>query len=688
MTGTARPLRVGRTIDNDVVVDDLSVSRHHAELLPDAPDAWQLVDLRSSNGTFVNGRRVQRARVTERDLIGVGGRTFRLRRGALEEWSPAGQPALQARGLTVRGHGGALLLDDVDLSLPDRRLLAIVGPSGAGKSTLLGALAGLVPARAGSVLVGGRDLYGAYDELRLRIGYVPQDDVLHTQLTVRRALRYAAELRFGADVSRAEQAARVEEVLAELGLAARAAMPVGRLSGGQRKRVSIALELLTRPGLLFLDEPTSGLDPGLEKHLMALLRRLADAGRTVVVVTHSVQSLSLCHRVLFLAPGGRTAFLGPPEEITRHFGCDDVADVFARLEQHPEVDWRPAAQPVPEAGAAGPPVPLPPRPRLSAWRQLSTLTRRYLAVLASDRLNLALLVVQAPILALVLNLAVAPNGFQSGGLALDSAGETALILAVSVTYLGLLNSVREIVKELPVYRRERAIGLSIPAYLGSKVLVLAAVTAAQAAVLVLVGAAREGAPAAGALLRWPTLELLVDVTATGLAAMALGLLVSALVSRADKALTLLPILVVPQLVLTFPQLHVDEKPVLRQLAAVASAPWGYAAVAATVDLDQLDYERALSIDPTIGPGQDADAPSPGLEAGIRGATDLQPQARWRHRPAAWATDLAVLGAMTVAACCLAGWALRRRDPRLRRRRLRPPRPGAPPATGARRARPT
>ena len=193
---------------------------------------------------------------------------------------------------------GRVLLDNVSFGLDRNTFLAVVGPSGAGKSTLLNALTGFRPAPRGTVLYDGRDLYAEYEELQSRIGLVPQDDVLHPQLTVGRALEFAAELRFADDVTADERSARVDEVLEELGLTARRDLAIEQLSGGQRKRVSVALELLAKPSLLFLDEPTSGLDPGYERSLMELLRGLADGGRTVVVVTHSVQSLDLCDRVL------------------------------------------------------------------------------------------------------------------------------------------------------------------------------------------------------------------------------------------------------------------------------------------------------------------------------------------------------------------------------------------------------
>ena len=316
-TGIHRPdraaLRIGRDPTNEIVVDDLLASRHHAEIRPDAAGRWVITDLGSHNGTHVNGRAVRQAVLSELDVVGIGQAMFRVSGGTLEQYAPSGDVSIEAAGLTVRSPTGTVLLDRVGFTLHDRTFLAVVGPSGAGKSTLINAITGFRPATEGTVRYNGRDLYAEYDELRRRIGLVPQDDVVHTQLTVRQALGFAAELRFPPDVSRADRTSRVDEVMAELGLTHRADVVVGALSGGQRKRVSVALELLTRPSLLVLDEPTSGLDPGYERTLMDLLRSLADGGRTVIVVTHSVQSLMLCDRVLFLAPGGHTAYFGPPQ---------------------------------------------------------------------------------------------------------------------------------------------------------------------------------------------------------------------------------------------------------------------------------------------------------------------------------------------------------------------------------------
>ena len=215
-----------------------------------------------------------------------------------------GRRELVARALVVELANGRRLLDSVDLVVEPGRLTAIVGPSGSGKSTLLNALCGIRPVAQGAVLLDGQDIYRSFDGLRHQIGHVPQDEVLHTQLTLARALAYTAALRFGNEVAPAARAARVGEVLDELGLGAHGDVAIERLSGGQQQRASVGLELLTRPTMLFLDEPTAGLDPGYERSVTRLFRELADGGRMVVVVTHAVASLDIYDTVVFLAPRG------------------------------------------------------------------------------------------------------------------------------------------------------------------------------------------------------------------------------------------------------------------------------------------------------------------------------------------------------------------------------------------------
>src|SRR5215471_6401164 len=395
-------LRIGRAPDNDIVVSDLSVSRHHAELRRTA-SGYQIADLDSHNGTFVNGQQVGSAPLTEGDIVGIGPSTFRLSGTELQEFIDTGDISLVARDLTVTLPSGKVLLDHVCFPLGERCLLGIIGPSGAGKSTLLGALTGMRPANGGSVLYDDRDLYANYSELRHRIGLVPQENILHTQLTARRALRYAAELRFPRDTSKAERNRRVDEVLGELSLTAHAETRTDRLSGGQQKRVNVALELMTKPSLLFLDEPTSGLDPGLDKSVMEMMSGLAKDGRTVIVVTHSVANLDICDRLLVLVPGGKVAYFGPPQDGLKHFNKPGWAEVFQAFDNEPGRDWageyRRSAwyQQFVMAASDGrgqvavprqaPPAP----PSKNKLAQFSTLCRRYLAVIASDRVYLALL---------------------------------------------------------------------------------------------------------------------------------------------------------------------------------------------------------------------------------------------------------------------------------------------------------
>src|SRR6201999_2909740 len=354
------------------VLSDLSVSKRHAELRKTSDGKYQIADLGSHNGTFVNGQRVTSPTLTEKDIVGIGHATFRLTDGELREYIDTGDVSLVAQDLVVEVSGGKILLDHVSFPLGERNLVGIIGPSGAGKSTLLGALTGMRPADRGVVLYDNRDLYQNYAELRTRIGLVPQDSIMHTQLTTRRALQYGAELRFPPDVGGAERDARVDEGMGELGL--------------------------TKPSVLFLDEPTSGLDPGLDKSVMEQMRDLAHDGRTVIVVTHSVANLGACDRLLVLVPGGRVAFFGPPEEGLQYFGQSDWADVFQIFDREPDRDWaaeyrdsraqeeyvpRPTAVPAISAGpkAAGTPAPV----RGGAFHQLGTLCRRYTRVLASDR---------------------------------------------------------------------------------------------------------------------------------------------------------------------------------------------------------------------------------------------------------------------------------------------------------------
>ncbi|MFE5655558.1 FHA domain-containing protein [Streptomyces sp. NPDC056517] len=647
----AHSIRIGRAPDNDVVVPDLVVSRRHAELRAHPDGTYWIHDLGSHNGTYLNGAPVVDARVTPDDIVGVGHCAFCLIGGQLVEFTDTGEVSLDVQSLAVTvDHGRKTLLDEVSFPVGEKCLLGVVGPSGAGKSTLLGALTGQRPADRGTVLYDGRDLYRDYAELRQRIGLVPQDDILHLQLSVRRALGYAAELRFPEDTEPDERRARVDEVIQELGLVERAQQPIHSLSGGQRKRVSVALELLTKPSLLFLDEPTSGLDPGMDRSVMHMLRGLADDGRTVVVVTHSVLSLDVCDRLLVLAPGGRVAYYGPPAESLGFFGFDEWPEAFEAFENDRDRDWAglyrssrfhrryvadATARPnVPVRGSA--PVerePAPP-PKAQSWgSQLRTLVRRYTAALSADRTFLAIMI------ALPFVMGAMARALSEGGFNQESTLNVLLILCVGGVLTGAANAVRELVKERTIYRRERAVGLSRSAYLASKVVVLGAITVVQAVVLTLVAliGVPLNVPGGKGVLMPPLVEITLAVALLSFTAMMLGLLVSALVRKEEVTMPLLVLLAIVQVVFCGALLTVRGTPVLEQLAWLVPSRWAFAAMGATVDIGTVSPS-----DKTADPLMD-------------------------HTAAAWLFDMG----MMVVLCLLIGLAvarlLRRHEPVVMRR---------------------
>ncbi|MEU6584075.1 FHA domain-containing protein [Nocardia sp. NPDC046763] len=639
-------LRIGRAADNDIVVPDLMVSRHHAELQVIADGRYRVVDLDSHNGTYVNGHRIDAADLSESDLIGMGHTTYRLVGNELRESVDTGDISVSVQNLIVRTPEGKVLLDEVSFPIAQRSLVGVIGPSGAGKSTLLGAVTGLRPATEGTVRYDGRDLYTDYDELRHRIGLVPQEDILHNQLATRRALLYAAELRFPGDTRSEEREQRVDEVLDELGLSRHADTRIDRLSGGQRKRVSVALELLTKPSLLFLDEPTSGLDPGLDKTVMEMLSELAHDGRTVIVVTHSVANLDSCDRLLVLVPGGKLAYYGPPAEGLQEFGQRTWAEVFQAFDREEDRDWAGEFRDSPrfenyvavgltnDVGPAEVHTPAPPPAPQSKLSQLSTLCRRYLAVIASDRSYLALLGAMPLLLGGLIAAVPSGEGFTGAPGTNTDAGTKLMILIFGACFVGTGNAIREIVKEQTIYRRERAAGLSSGVYLMSKLLVLGVITVLQTAVLFLIGTIGESFPPTG-IFTSVQLELILAMAILGIASLALGLLVSASVNTSEKTLPLLIVLSMAQLVLTGGLVRLPGTPVLQQLSYLSPSRWGYGAAAASLDLDTLSPHNG------------------------------GPDPLWKHTIGAWLLDMGVVAGLAAIFLALAWYRLHQMRPRRR-----------------------
>ncbi len=611
-------ITIGRDGGNDVPLDDPLVSRWHARVEL-RPDAAVLADLDSFRGTQVNARSVRGpVALAPGDVVTVGNQRLRWSGSALEPAPADADAVLVTDRLGTVTRDGKQLLRDVSLRLRAGSLTAIIGPSGAGKSTLLGALTGLRPATHGGVRYLGEDLYASYDELKYKFGLVPQQDIQHGQLTVRQALGFAAELRLPPDTTAAERQARVDAVAARLGLTERMGNRIGsQLSGGQRKRVSIATELLTAPPLLFLDEPTSGLDPGLDVEVMRQLRGLADDGRVIVVVTHSVLALDTCDEVVVLAPGGRVAYAGPPSGVLAHFGCASYPEVFAALErgaaETPAPSGVPPAPPAPAstADAAGrswtASAKVPPFDGTSAQvrtSQLRTLLRRNVAVVAADRLLLSMLVLMPVALGVLsrvvpggsgLSLLRAPLG-PGGYLNPEQATKKLTILIIAGVLMGLAMAIRELVGERPIFQREAAVGLSPDVYLLSKILVLGAAAAVQGVVVTVIATALLPGPDFGGDLRLGRIEVAMVIAALAFSMAVLGLLLSAVVTSTEQSMPALVGMVMVQLVLSGSLVEVAGRPLLAQLSWLAPARWAYAACSSITSLQRPRRQQFASLD--------------------------------------------------------------------------------------------
>ncbi|GBE66261.1 hypothetical protein MFM001_27230 [Mycobacterium sp. MFM001] len=618
------------------MVSDVLASRHHAFLV-ETPNGIEIRDAHSVNGTFVNGVRVGSAVLSEGDVVTTGNVDLVFSGGVLTHHTEAGT---RTGGLEVDGVHFAIdgkeLLDNISLTARPGTLTAIIGGSGAGKTTLSRLIAGHTCPSSGSVTFEGHDIHREYASLRTRIGTVPQENIVHRQLTVNQELGYAAELRLPPDTSKADRAEVVAKVLDELDLTEQADTRVEKLSGGQQKRASVALELLTGPSLLILDEPTTGLDPALDSQVMMMLRQLADAGRTVLVVTHSVSYLDLCDQLLLLAPGGKTAFVGPPDEIGPVMGTTNWAQIFLTVGADPdEANRRFLAQrrPQPQVPKETTPADLGEPVRIDVLRQFSTIARRQVRLVISDRWYTVFLAVLPFILGLLALTVPGKTGF---GLA-DPHGKTPaepaqilVLLDVGAVFMGTALTIRDLVGERPIFHREQAFGLSTPAYLMAKIAVFTGFAIIQSAIATLIAVLGKGAPTHGAvLLGNGSLELFVAVASTCVVSAIIGLVLSALARSSDQILPLLVVAIMAQLVFSSGMIPVTDRAVLDQLSWLTPARWGFAASASTIDLN------------TVEPGPFSPKDS-----------------HWNHTTGAWLLDIGMLAVLAALYAGFVWWKIR------------------------------
>ncbi|WP_196806413.1 ATP-binding cassette domain-containing protein, partial [Mycobacterium simiae] len=632
---------IGRATDNDIVIQDVLASRHHAFLIQ-TPLGTEIRDAHSVNGTFVNGVRVGSAVITEGDVVTIGNVDLVFTRDTLVRRTEA---ATRSGGLEVNSvcytvDHGKQLLDHISLTARPGTLTAIIGGSGAGKTTLSRVIAGYTSPSSGSVTFEGHNIHTDYASLRSRIGMVPQDDVVHRQLTVNQALGYAAELRLPPDTSKAERAQVVAQVLEELEMTKHADTRVDKLSGGQRKRASVALELLTQPSLLLLDEPTSGLDPALDRQVMLMLRLLADAGRVVLVVTHSVSYLDVCDQILLMAPGGKTAFQGPPDQVEAAMGTRNWADIFASVGADPdeanrrfkERNQQSSQPPAPES-----PADLGDPPPTDLRRQVSTIARRQVRLVLSDR-GYTIFLAVLPFLIGALSLTV--KGPKPGlgpadplGLAPTQPQYIMVLLNIGAIFMGTALTIRDLIGERAIFRREQAVGLSTGAYLLAKITVFCIFATLQAAIAVFIVRLGKGAPTQPALFFGdPTVSLFVTVAGACVASAIFGLLLSAFAQSNEQIMPLLVVSIMSQLVLAGGMIPVYQRPGLEELAWLTPARWGYAAAASSIDFPALVKVKQIPTDDPI----------------------------WQHSKHIMLFDMAMLGVLCVTYSAIVWWKIRLR----------------------------
>ncbi len=534
-------LVLGRAPEADVVLADPSISRQHA-VIERTASGYEVTDLLSRAGSLVNGRRFERHGLVIGDQLQMGPFFFRFDGRTLARTSGLSGVEIEAHHLH-RQAGGTPILTDVSLRAERGQFVMILGPSGAGKSSLLDTLTGLRPADSGDVRYDGADFYRGYHRLRSLLGYVPQDDIVHPELTVAEALLFSAQLRLPAGSPAFEIRKLVAQTITRLGLTERRHTPVARLSGGERKRVSVGVELLSRPSVLFLDEPTSGLDPAAEFKMMELLRHLADGGCTVVCTTHIVENVYLTDR-LFVVTAGRLVFDGTAQQARETFGVQRLTNLYDRLAERTALEWSDdyhRQSPTPSDASAVPPARVPSLAPARRRFALPILWTRQWTLLSADPKNFLLLLGQPLVIALLVAWAT------------DDTALGLFFAYLSTLWFGCSNAAQEIVREIAIYRREHMAGLGRHSYLLSKLTLLGTLTAAQG--LFLYGCLwaarwflyRDPDPGVARGIDGSAFWQLGSLVCTAFASVGIGLAISALARSTMQAVMAVPLVLIPQI---------------------------------------------------------------------------------------------------------------------------------------------
>lgn len=581
---------IGRAADCDIRIKNVAVSRYHAGIRK-VQNQYYVFDNGSTNGVFVNGSRIVKPYcLSNKDIFTILNTTFIYDGDVLYyKVNPEGI-ALEIHDLNkdVPAKGGKkTILDKVSLSIQPNEFVAIIGGSGAGKTTLMTAMSGFDSKVTGQVYCNGTNLRENFQTLKNIIGFVPQQDIIYENITLKKMLYFTAKMKMPQDTSNTEIDERIEEVLGMVELSEHKDTYIRRLSGGQKKRASIAVELLANPGLFFLDEPTSGLDPGTEEHLMRTLSKLSkEQEKTIVMVTHTINNLDLCDKVIIMGYGGRLCYCGSPAGIKDFFQTDDLVKVYDIITADPkgwETKFRMSGiNPVNAHASQEGGEPIKPR-KVNGFAQLGILIRRYTTLIMNDMQRLALIFGQPLIIGLLLTL-VAGTGIY------EKFTETQSILFTLMSggiWMGLLNTIQEVNKERVILKREYMGNLKLPIYMLSKYIVQGVISLIQAVILVVTFVLVKGTPSCkGVIISNATVEMIVLIFLTIYASAGMGLLLSSITKSADRAMAIAPFVLIIQLI--FSGILFELTGATDKISYVTFSRWAMESIGSTCDLNELE----------------------------------------------------------------------------------------------------
>ena len=543
-------ISIGSSGSSDIVLTPSGVAKHHATIHYSS-NQTSISDQSSLNGIYINGKNILQAQfvpLNNLDVIFIGNTKLILNGNKLfyqifdkgiqlDAIDIVKKVKIKFKTREISSH--------VSMSIKPSEFVAFVGGSGAGKSTFMKCISGVDRPTSGTVLLNGEDLYANYENLKYNIGYVPQDDIVFSNLLLRDTLKYAAELRMLDNTTSEERNKRIKEVLDIVGLSEFENSYIRQLSGGQRKRASIAVELLADPNLFFLDEPTSGLDPGTERSIMKTLRKMSQMGKTIILVTHNTLNLHLCDKVAFFGDSGHLCFYGTPQEALNFFEVDDFVDIYTLISNDLEYWYtkfeNSREKIVPKTILDGKSNNIENKKK-SFFKQLFILIKRYIKLISNDFQQLLILFAQAPIVAILLALVTTDTLYKS----YDSTKAILFSLGCASIWLGLLNSVQEICKEKVILQKEHMADLKLSAYLLSKFIVQGILAFIQSILLVFIFQKIAGSSEYSILINsfW---DIQIICFLSILSSATMGLFISSFVKNANIAMTLIPLVLVPHL---------------------------------------------------------------------------------------------------------------------------------------------